>query len=492
MAAVDAPGVYVQEISNQPAAIVSVATAVPGFVGYTATFPADRATGETRPVLVTSMADFERLFGQAGPDTATSITFDAAWKVTAVTFSHRYQLHASMRLYFENGGGRCYVVSAGRFRDNGSIGHKELLAGLAALAAVDEVTLLVVPDAASAEPQPRAEVQRAMLRQAGERRDRFAILDAAESPDWSEGITRLREDIGLEHLKSGAAYTPWLYPQIHREISYRAIQAFLQEFRRAQPHDVQALFVQLDAAIAAGDSASEARLEQQLRAASNPYAGIIVSLQTTARPVPPSGAVAGIYAQVDNARGVWKAPADVAVAAIAGLTRTITKAEQDSLNVDAATGKSINAIRAFAGRGTLVFGARTLAGNDNEWRYVPVRRLATMIEESIAKGCRWAVFEPNDEPLWAKLRASVANYLTTLWRDGALQGTKPEQAFFVNIGRGTTMTDADIVAGKLIIEIGIAPLRPAEFIVIRISLAMTPASGAPAPLRPPQKLRPKS
>src|SRR5699024_9587603 len=123
----------------------------------------------------------------------------------------------------------------------------------------------------------------------------------------------------------------------------------------------------------------------------------------------------------------------------------ITSEDQQDLNVDPNTGKSVNAIREFTGKGTLVWGARTLAGNDNEWRYVPVRRFFNMVEESVKKSTYWAVFEPNDANTWVKVRTMIENYLTQLWRDGALAGAKPDQAFFVKVGLGLTMTQQDIL-----------------------------------------------
>lgn len=185
--------------------------------------------------------------------------------------------------------------------------------------------------------------------------------------------------------------------------------------------------------------------------------------------LPPSGAIAGIYARVDRDRGVWKAPANVAVASAIELTQSYTDEEQGRLNVDPTSGKSINALRTFVGRGTLVWGARTLAGNDNEWRYISVRRLFIMIEESAQKSTAFAVFEPNTAETWLKVKAMIESYLYGLWERGALAGSKPEAAYFVNVGLGTTMTPQDILEGRMIVEVGIAAVRPAEFIILRFS-----------------------
>jgi len=191
--------------------------------------------------------------------------------------------------------------------------------------------------------------------------------------------------------------------------------------------------------------------------------------------LPPSSAVAGVYARVDRNRGVWKAPANESLSAVIGPASKITHEEQAKLNVDPTAGKSINAIRAFTGKGVLIWGARTLAGNDNEWRYISVRRLFNMIEESTKKATSFAVFEPNDATTWLKVKGMIESYLYGLWERGALAGSTPEAAYFVNVGLGKTMTAQDILEGRMIVEIGVAAVRPAEFIIIRFMHKMQEA-----------------
>ncbi|HEX6354188.1 phage tail sheath C-terminal domain-containing protein [Actinophytocola sp.] len=180
--------------------------------------------------------------------------------------------------------------------------------------------------------------------------------------------------------------------------------------------------------------------------------------------VPPSGHLAGIYARVDNERGVHKAPANVVIRGIRlvdGIAQDVTKRHQDLLNP-----KGINAIRFFPGLGQRVWGARTLS-SDTSWKYINVRRLFLFLEESIDEGTQWVVFEPNDESLWALVRQTVSNFLTTVWRSGALAGTTADEAFFVTCDR-STMTEDDIANGRLICVIGVAPVFPAEFVIFRI------------------------
>lgn len=212
--------------------------------------------------------------------------------------------------------------------------------------------------------------------------------------------------------------------------------------------------------------------EQALFNAHAVYRAMITNLRDSTTVLPPSGAVVGIYAKTDTDRGVFKAPANASLNGVIGLTHAIDQLEQDELNVDPVSGKSINAIRAFTGKGILIWGARTLAGNDNEWRYVPVRRFFIFAEESIKKATEPFVFEPNDANTWTKIKAMISNFLTVQWRAGALAGAKPDKAFYVKIGLGETMTSLDILEGRMIVEIGMAVVRPAEFIILRFSHKM--------------------
>lgn len=195
------------------------------------------------------------------------------------------------------------------------------------------------------------------------------------------------------------------------------------------------------------------------------WSGIVAKLSQSMNTVPPSGAMAGIYAQTDRNRGVWKSPANISISGVVGLTDDINDADQMEMNIHE-TGKSINALRKFTGQGFLVWGGRTLAGNSNDWRYINVRRLANMIEESTKKACMQFVFEPNAPQTWVNVKGMIDNYLNSLWNDGALVGSKANDAFFVQIGLGQTMSAQDILEGRMIVKIGYAPSRPAEFIIL--------------------------
>ncbi|MDQ3935509.1 MAG: phage tail sheath subtilisin-like domain-containing protein [Actinomycetota bacterium] len=179
--------------------------------------------------------------------------------------------------------------------------------------------------------------------------------------------------------------------------------------------------------------------------------------------VPPSGFMMGVYARVDNERGVFKAPANEIVRGIVGPHKEYTQRHQDALNPNA-----VNLIRTFRGRGTRIWGARN-ATDDTTWRYVNVRRLFNFVESSVDAGTQWVVFEPNDPNTWLRVRVTVENFLNGVWRSGGLLGAAPEEAYRVRVGLGETMTETDIDLGLLVVEVAIAPVKPAEFVVFRIS-----------------------
>lgn len=178
--------------------------------------------------------------------------------------------------------------------------------------------------------------------------------------------------------------------------------------------------------------------------------------------VPSGGHIAGVYARVDNQWGVNKAPANQEIKGVTGLERSISNLQQQTLNP-----RGINCIRIFVGRGIRVWGARTLS-IDSAHKYINVKRLLIYLEQSLTRGTMWAVFEPNNQTMWAKVKLQVENFLLQTWKDGKLQGAKPQEAYFVMCDR-TTMTQNDVDSGRLIVQVGVAPIKPAEFIIFRVS-----------------------
>ncbi|WP_342649567.1 phage tail sheath C-terminal domain-containing protein [Pseudomonas sp. REB1044] len=182
----------------------------------------------------------------------------------------------------------------------------------------------------------------------------------------------------------------------------------------------------------------------------------------------PSGAMAGVYAANDNLEGVWSAPANRGIVGAVSLPIQLSDAQQDGLNIDADSGKSVNAIRSFKGAGILIWGTRTLDGNSQDWRYIPVRRTMIFLEQSIKLAAQPYVFQPNTVDTWGAVKAMITSFLTDLWKAGGLQGATPDEAFHVSVGLGSTMTPEDLLDGYLRISVQVAVMRPAEFLTIAI------------------------
>lgn len=232
-------------------------------------------------------------------------------------------------------------------------------------------------------------------------------------------------------------------------------------------------FAVLDAPL---EATGVAELNQHRSAYDSTYAGLYAPWVQVYDPLlrrptflPPSGSICGIYARTDIQRGVHKAPANEVVQGCTGLSTCYNAAEQGKLNPN-----GVNLIRALPGQGIRVWGARTCS-SDGNWKYVNVRRLFIFLEESIRANTNWAVFEPNDEGLWSRVKGSITLFLESQRRNGALMGTTPDEAYYVDVG-GNTMTQDDILNGRLICEIGVAPVRPAEFVIFRITQKMQDAT----------------
>jgi len=444
------PGVYVEEISKFPPSVAQVETAIPAFVGYT-------EKGSSEPTRISPMLEYETLFGKADKETAIAVSIvDGAVSATLADGSEsKYKMYYAMQMFFANGGGPCYIVSVDQGYTNApELGDDAsgLISGLKKLVKEDEPTLLVFPDAVSLDEANAKALHEQALAQCSDLQDRFVIMDTVKDTDAS--VEELRKVTG--DLKYGAAY----YPHLETVLSYAYKDADVVIV--ANPTELNAL----GNSVVIADVSTMADLKTKRSALYNQAKAAVTGIRVV---VAPSGAMAGIYARVDSDRGVHKAPANVGLNYVIAPTVKISHKEQEGLNVDATAGKSVNAIRTFTGKGTLVWGARTLDGNSNEWRYVPVRRFFNMVEESVKKATSRFVFEPNTANTWVRVQGMIENFLTQQWKAGALAGSKPEEAFYVRIGLNQTMTAQDILEGRMIIEIGMAAVRPAEFIVLRFS-----------------------
>lgn len=469
------PGVFIEEISKFPPSIAQVETAIPAFVGYTEkaqigveNLHTDDSNGPIlRPIRITSLLEYERFFGNAINETSIEVTIqdttDEQGNVTdreanaKITDPSPNVMYYSMQAFFANGGGPCYIVSVGPM--TGTVTLDALQNGLNEVEKEDEVTLLVFPESQALSDSDYASLMATALNQCGKLQDRFAVMDLKllDPPDTIlTAATAFRDlSLPLDNLRYGACYAP----NVETIFNYRSDDETAVNILRS---------VNGEGATADGtmDTYDPANGGDGIQ-----YALIEAAIDQLPLTLPPSPLVVGQYAKTDNTRGVWKAPANVALTSVVKPTLKITSEQQSDLNVHT-TGKSINAIRTFTGKGTLIWGARTLAGNSNEWRYVPVRRFFNMAEESIKKATEAFVFEPNDANTWTKVKAMIENFLILQWRAGALAGAKPEQAFYVNVGLNETMTALDILEGRMIVEIGMAVVRPAEFIILRFSHKM--------------------
>ena len=495
------PGVYVEEVDKGSKPIEGVGTAVAGFIGFAAKGPVNK------PTFVANWTQFQGLFGGFVPGA--------------------YLAHAVYG-YFNNGGGSCYVL---RLPAGGEEAGPAAVAALPARAAGAPTTLRALPKEASAAEGITVEVADAgddkfnLTVRRGTTEEKFdglSMSTAKGAANAVETVNKTSKLVMLEEVKmagvSVAERNPaaGTYPVRAAETQALTVKQVSPEVYQGNVADRSGLggFEAVDeitmvaapdvmAAYQAGALSREGVKAVQLAMIAHcenmkdrvaildplpdlgaqdvkdwrmketnydsKYAALYYPWISVADPngsgslyVPPSGHVAGIWARNDTERGVHKAPANEVIRGALGLQNQITKSEQDSLNP-----VGVNCIRTFPGRGIRIWGARTLS-SDPSWRYVNVRRLFNFVEESIMLGTQWVVFEPNDQALWQRVKRTITGFLTRVWRDGALFGTTPEEAFYVKCDAENNPPETRDV-GQLIVEIGIAPVKPAEFVIFRIS-----------------------
>jgi phage tail sheath protein FI len=498
------PAVYVTELGALPKAVVEVETAVPVFVGYT-----EKATDGIRnvlkqPVRLRSMHEFEATFGSFH---RTQLDVKAGTMVQNAELQYgpapRFLLHHCMQLFFDNGGGPCHVLSVGDYTSP-IVAEKLWDAEIAsALEQERGPTLIVIPESTQVGLDGWRSISQSALAHCNAMQSRMTILDVVGgdkgNPNGLSDQALIQEHsanfrtITADNLSFGVAYYPWLVTTIlsDADVDFRFLSKAARTAVTAavvvaaastyvgQPATIQAI----GNAVATIDSYDDAHpptpealaaflvQHQLLLAAVSFYRSVMDVARALANLLPPSAAMAGVYARVDSTKGVFKAPANIELTSAVDTALPITDAEQSGLNVPP-DGKAINAIRMFPGRGPTVWGARTLDGNSGEWRYVNVRRTMIMFEQSIKNALQGYVFEPNTAATWVAVRAMIENYLTSKWRDGALVGAKPQDAFVVNVGLGSTMTGNDILNGVMRVNVLVAMMRPAEFIVFAIEQRM--------------------
>lgn len=503
------PGVYIEEKSAFPNSIVALPTAVPAFIGYTE--KAELANGKSavgKPIKINSISEYFSYFGgdidakfeleETDENDYAVKVGDTNYKLTPAENTQAY-LFNSLRLFYHNGGGSAYIVSVGTYEDVAANGIEpgKLAESIELLKREQEPTMLLIPDALLAGVDDYySSVCAAMLKHCGtDMRSRVALFDVYDgykkfSPE-DQVIKTFREKIGNNTLDFGIAYYPWVHTTVIEatEINYlnfadlAALKDLLnKEAELSLPGEDEAVVekrdeigAEIDKMDAYADDPDAARkinsAHQTMRMMSSAYKDLMKEIREQRNLLPAAPAMAGVYTMVDNSRGVWKAPANVGLNSVIAPSVSITNEEQEDLNVTL-TGKSVNAIRSFVGEGVKVWGARTLDGNSQDWRYINVRRTLIFIEQSVKAAAKAYVFEPNDNNTWLLLKGMLNNFLTNLWKQGALAGSSPGEAFNVQIGLGATMTPVDILDGIMRVNVKVAITRPAEFIVITFQQKM--------------------
>jgi hypothetical protein len=349
---------------------------------------------------------------------------------------------------------------------------------LDALKNEQEPTMYVFPEATLLSLADNATLMQRALLQASEMQTAVCIFDVigGDSPDpilYTKDIDNFRNATGSHGLDYGVCYYPFIgTTTMHSgEIDFTnlfggdiaPLAALLNPANNPNPAAAKILdMIQNPPANAMTNS----QLQAALLIASPSYQQIMNQVLACANILPASGAMAGVYTVNDDQEGVWNTPANTSIVGAVSLPIQLTDAQQANLNVDAVSGKSVNAIRFFSGLGILIWGARTLDGNSQDWRYVSVRRTTTYLEQSCRAAARAYIFAPNDQNTWAAVTSMISSFLTSVWRQGGLQGASAADAFSVSCGLGSTMTSDDILSGFMNVTVKVAVVHPAEFIVI--------------------------
>ncbi|REF25884.1 hypothetical protein BDD26_0427 [Xenorhabdus cabanillasii] len=464
------PGVYIEEDASLALSVSNSATAVPVFIGK---FTPKNAVLTQACIRISNWLEFTSAFSlapvteivirsslEASSDGATKKEEAKKEKVenketetqetpkiqalSAAEEESKKWIHniekvnlslavEALKLYFQNGGGACYIYPLNNIND-----HLALAAIPELIEQKGDITLLVCPEADWDYKNRVYDAVSSLLND-----DKVGYFLIADS-HYGESIS------GTGNSTKIAAY----YPQLETNLKLSTL-----------PDDKDVVISGYEDGSGKDKLKNLDELKKKDETLAQNIDAILQQRQQNQLTLPPSTAIAGIYCQTDNQRGVWKAPANVALTGIKGLTDKVDDERQGAMN-----NKGINVIRSFTDRGLMVWGARTCAqANDIHWRYIPVRRLFNSVERDIRQALRAVLFEPNNQPTWMRARAAVDQYLYSLWQKNALMGDRPEEAYFVHIGQDITMSDTDIKQGKMIMKVGLAAVRPAEFIVLQFT-----------------------
>ncbi len=510
------PGVYIKEVNAFPNAVVPVETAVPAFIGYTATAQYQGRSYMNTPTLVTSFAEFQAIFmlpdppppadparqynpeyylvAQAGvPSAGGYVLIGATYYSVLPDPNTIYYLYNSVRMFFQNGGGNAYIVAVGTYGSpsgkplaspsvdivNPNVLLTDLQRGLGYLLNEIEPTMYICPEATLLSLTDNETLMQSMLLQASTMQTAVCLFDiiGGADPDpimYTNDIQNFRNDTGSQGLNYGISYYPFIGTTIMASTDIDFTNLFGGNVSQlaallnppASPNPVAGQILALIEKPPATNAMTNSQLQAALIVASPLYGQIINIVLEEANMLPPSGAIAGVYTVNDNMQGVWNSPANVSIVGAVALPINLSDSQQANLNVDAVSGKSINAIRSFPGKGILIWGARTLDGNSLDWRYIAVRRTAIFLEQSIKLAAAAYVFQENNGNTWAAVKSMVTSFLTSVWQAGGLMGATPSDAFNVSVGLGTTMTADDVLNGIMNVSVQVCLVRPAEYIVI--------------------------
>ncbi|MBW4360922.1 phage tail sheath family protein [Flavobacterium taihuense] len=512
-------GTYIQEVNAFPNSAVAVPTAVPAFIGYTPQAIYEEKSYTNIPVRITSFSDFQTFFclpdtpspasptkqyspeyylvqQNSQPTKGDSILIGESYYSIVPDPNTIYYLYNSVKLFYENGGGDAYIVSVGSYGPpskkpmapgtpivNPNVQLNDLLSGLALLLNEPEPTMYICPESTLLSIENNATLMQSMLLQSTNMQTAMCVFDVigGNDPDpilYTEDISNFRMNTGSIGLNYGMAYYPFIGTTTMQiqDIDYtnlfggdtKQLGSIINPASAPNPNVAKII-----ANIQNPESGfTVSQNNNALIIASPIYSQIIKQVLSIANILPPSGAMAGVITTTDNQVGPWQAPANISIIGAASLPICISENQQANLNVDAVSGKSINAIRLFNGLGILVWGSRTLDGNSQDWRYIPVRRTMIFIEQSCKLAAQAYVFQPNDKNTWEAVKTMIGSFLISIWKQGGLQGASPSDAFSVECGLGSTMTAEDILNGFMNITVKVAVVHPAEFIVLTFQQQM--------------------
>jgi hypothetical protein len=519
LSTISAPGVYINEQNAFSNSVVPVATAVPAFIGYTPQAVYDGRSYTNVAFKIISFADFRSVYcypsppatkqynpqyylvpQKSQPTAGNYMLINGTYYAYVPDPDSIYYLYNSVMMFYQNGGADAYIVSVGSYGAtsgkaaspgdqivNANVQLNDLLGGLNFLHNEEEPTMYICPDATLLSLADNGTLMQEMLLQSSTLGTTISIFDiiGGKAPDpvlYTNDIATFRSNTGSVGLSYGTAYYPFVGTSIMQPEDIDYTNLFAGDIKRLAPiinpaSAPDAATTSILTAIESGTShMSVTQLNNALISASPVYRNIIDQILLDLNVLPPSGAMAGVMTTIDQATGVWEAPANTSIAGVSSLPIKLSEAQQGNLNVDALSGKSINAIRSFNGMGILVWGARTLDGNSNDWRYLSVRRTMVMLEQSCKLAARVYVFQPNVKNTWEAVKSMIGSFLNSIWKQGGLMGASAPDAYSVDCGLGSTMTPDDILAGFMNVTVKVSLMHPAEFIVMTFQQDMAVSS----------------